>query len=883
MAGEPRRCADANVVANPMSHATLLCPVCESPVDVTAASIGELLECVSCHARFRVDLRPGPDKKTWVSVCVPAAAVDEVSRDIALRFEVLGVLGRGGQGAVWRVRPRGSAREFALKFLDSASIATSGFNAEHELAGLLAHPNIVSLHAIGSSGAERPYAVYEIVEGSTLRALTTAGPLPLGRAIDLAIQVLRGLAYSHRRGIVHRDIKPENVLVTGTGLAKITDFGIGRMVGTSNELPARATPESFVGTPAYAPPEQLQGQGVVRASDMYSFGAVLYELLAGRRPFVAPSLEILVHHQINTMPQPPSHYRPDLPKPLVDFVMDCLKKRPADRPADGTQGLRRLSAICAALEIPVPLELEPATMRPATLASEAGWRLARGRVGVTVLALGLPLVFLGLQLGCPALLAWPLTAPLAAVLAALAAAGTANVAMGRTWWDFELAAEDGSTAVRGVVAVLLGLATLLVGALLGPFTSHASGMVGLLVLREILVVGLVWVIAAPTLVVWVQEALARPVEELARRTDALIELGSLRTMTASLDGGPIFQVPARVYVPPGEHALVVAHAGKRTAFLMRVLTPGLQKASFYVAKERPLQDTRGADRDGRDGRETGADAMDTSPVVLLLASLACGIALGAPATLFGSLLPAGWLSARGGPGVATASPRSSPAPLFLAAARQRPSPPPPRPRMLAPLKAPKPPTATETRAWELSEKAIELMGKHLYMEAEALFRQSLTLQDSVMTRRSLAEALAWQRRFQDGKRELVAARLPILEILDWELEKRQAVAKLRVEQLQVYLWTMDYLAFNHRQNVQGHVQTDIDRRRTHAAFRLLMHELKYTGPGDPKRTMVDIVLKHYLVGPYANERAGFQAAADVGTVAAYDDWLESFERRTGNR
>src|SRR6266496_3603313 len=206
-------------------------------------------------------------------------------------YEVLSPLGSGGMGEVYRARDSRLAREVAIKVLP-ASFSNDPdrlrrFEQEAKAAGLLNHPNITAVYDIGShEGA--PYVVSELLEGETLRAALAGGRLPPRKAVDYALQMAHGLAAAHEKGIVHRDLKPENLFVTRDGRVKILDFGLAKLThaeesgGQQTNLPtatAGTEPGVVLGTLGYMSPEQVRGKPADARSDIFSFGAILYEML----------------------------------------------------------------------------------------------------------------------------------------------------------------------------------------------------------------------------------------------------------------------------------------------------------------------------------------------------------------------------------------------------------------------------------------------------------------------------------------------------------------------------------------------------------------------------------------------------------------------------
>jgi len=212
------------------------------------------------------------------------------------RYEIRSKIGEGGMGEVYRAYDEAMHREVAIKVLPAALTSDkerlARFEQEAHTAGSLNHPNILVIHHIEThEGA--PYIVSELLDGETLRDRMGGVALSQRKAIDYALQIAQGLAAAHEKGIVHRDLKPENIFVTKDGRVKILDFGLAKLTGgdggqTQTQVPTRRVntdPGMVMGTIGYMSPEQLRGQAADHRSDIFSFGAILYEMLSGRRAF----------------------------------------------------------------------------------------------------------------------------------------------------------------------------------------------------------------------------------------------------------------------------------------------------------------------------------------------------------------------------------------------------------------------------------------------------------------------------------------------------------------------------------------------------------------------------------------------------------------------
>ena len=237
-------------------------------------------------------------------------------------YEILSPLGAGGMGEVWRARDTRLGRDVAVKVLPD-DVATdpralARFESEARAVAALSHPNILALVDVGKEGAVS-FVVMELLEGETLREALAKGPLPLRKALDVALQVAEGLAAAHGKGIVHRDVKPENVFVTKDGRAKLLDFGIARQRSpagrdeTQSPTVDKLTSEgAVVGTVAYMSPEQARGETVDFRSDQFSLGVVLYEMLTGKRPFGGASAAETIAAIIRDEPEPLTKIDPKL-------------------------------------------------------------------------------------------------------------------------------------------------------------------------------------------------------------------------------------------------------------------------------------------------------------------------------------------------------------------------------------------------------------------------------------------------------------------------------------------------------------------------------------------------------------------------------------------
>ncbi|MGZ0151676.1 serine/threonine-protein kinase [Kribbella sp. WER1] len=249
---------------------------------------------------------------------------------LAGRYRLLTLLGRGGAGEVWQAEDTILDRQVAVKLLRSLDgdpmDAVDRFRAEAQAAARLTHPNVVATYDVGTEG-DHVFLVMELVPGPDLaKLMRTSGLPPAALVENIAVQGARALDAAHEAGIVHRDVKPGNLLLAPDGTLKMTDFGIAKRAG--NETTALGV---LLGTASYVSPEQVRGEPATPASDWYSFGCVLHELLTGRPPFTGPTADVVMRQHLEAPPPPVT--RTDVPGPLAGLVTHLLAKNPADRPS----------------------------------------------------------------------------------------------------------------------------------------------------------------------------------------------------------------------------------------------------------------------------------------------------------------------------------------------------------------------------------------------------------------------------------------------------------------------------------------------------------------------------------------------------------------------
>jgi serine/threonine-protein kinase len=297
------------------------------------------------------------------------------------RYELDGVVGRGGMAEVYRARDIRLDRIVAVKTLraDLARdpIFQARFGREAQSAASLNHPAIVAVYDTGEdlvAGVRVPYIVMEYVDGRTVRDLLQEGHRLLPeRSLEIIDGVLRALDYSHQAGIVHRDIKPGNVMVTRNGDIKVMDFGIARAMSDAQATMTQTA--QVIGTAQYLSPEQARGERVDARSDLYSAGCLLYELLTGRPPFTGDSPVAIAYQHVRENPVPPSRVDPDVPAWADAIVLKAMAKSPADRyqtAADMRADLQRAASGLPVSAPPTRLDNYPRTQRMGTGAMMAG-------------------------------------------------------------------------------------------------------------------------------------------------------------------------------------------------------------------------------------------------------------------------------------------------------------------------------------------------------------------------------------------------------------------------------------------------------------------------------------------------------------------------------
>jgi serine/threonine-protein kinase len=271
------------------------------------------------------------------------------------RYEILDEIGQGAMGTVYRARDPMIERVVAIKTVSIAQLQQEGADAESRFlreaksAGRLSHPNIVTIYDVSEANG-LAYIAMEYLSGRTLRDIMNQGPIPLDLTLDTVTQMAEALAFAHEHGVIHRDIKPANVVVTQPrGRVKLTDFGIAHLINSNQTQTGQ-----MLGSPRYMSPEQAMGRAVDGRSDIFSLGAVLYEMLTGRYAFDGESLPNIIYRVISEMPVPAETLRPQIPAELAALLARMLSKDPQDRP-DASELVKALHALAVSAPAAQPV------------------------------------------------------------------------------------------------------------------------------------------------------------------------------------------------------------------------------------------------------------------------------------------------------------------------------------------------------------------------------------------------------------------------------------------------------------------------------------------------------------------------------------------------
>lgn len=279
-------------------------------------------------------------------------------RTLGGRYELDRRIGVGGMSEVWRAHDPVLDRPVAVKLMTPVHAADAGgvdayalIRAEARTVARLSHPNIAGVHDFGTvpvpPGRPAPYIVMELIEGRTLSAQLSAGPLDWPAAVRICAEVAAALSAAHGNGIVHRDVKPANVMLTAAGV-KMLDFGIAAALGRRDEEPEG----TVVGTPAFVPPERFAGAPATPATDTYALGVMLYLCLTGQLPWPMPSGEVVAKPRPAPDPSPLLAV-PGLPPAVVDLCLNCLSDDPAERPTSYLAALLLSEEVDARVYVPI--------------------------------------------------------------------------------------------------------------------------------------------------------------------------------------------------------------------------------------------------------------------------------------------------------------------------------------------------------------------------------------------------------------------------------------------------------------------------------------------------------------------------------------------------
>jgi Tol biopolymer transport system component len=298
-------------------------------------------------------------------------------RTIIDQYEILSPVGSGGMGEVYRARDARLNREVAIKVLAGLSSSDPDrlrrFEQEARAVAALNHPNILAVYQMGSYQGV-PYLVSELLEGDTLRERLNRGPLQLRKVVDYGVQIARGLAAAHEKGIVHRDLKPENLFLCKDGQVKILDFGLARMskpedagTGKTQDFLVDTQPGVVMGTAGYMSPEQVRGQAVDHRADIFAFGAILQEMLTGKRAFQKPTSAETMSAILNEDPAPIAEAAPNTPLALQRVVHRGLEKNPEQRFQSASDMAFALEALSDTTTLTLPMGQIAAAERPSRL------------------------------------------------------------------------------------------------------------------------------------------------------------------------------------------------------------------------------------------------------------------------------------------------------------------------------------------------------------------------------------------------------------------------------------------------------------------------------------------------------------------------------------
>lgn len=335
-----------------------VCPHCSFPFDASGGSAGQSAVCPRCQGTFdafavgeTLDLSGRPIGESTTEALPghspqrpPPLRTSFAAGQRFHEYRIVGELGRGGMGVVYKALQETLEREVALKVIRAGGAADADevrrFLREAVTAAKLRHPNIVTVYELDVVDGIYYYTM-EYIEGQDLGRLIAAGPLPVRRAVILALKVARALDHAHGKGVVHRDLKPGNIILDGAGEPMVTDFGLAL------DLESRPGPSAYAaGTPWYMAPEQVADSGapVGPACDVYALGVVLFEMLAGQVPFAGARAEEVFAAIETREPPDPRELRPEVDEHLSAICLRCMRKNPAERCASAAKLAAELAA-----------------------------------------------------------------------------------------------------------------------------------------------------------------------------------------------------------------------------------------------------------------------------------------------------------------------------------------------------------------------------------------------------------------------------------------------------------------------------------------------------------------------------------------------------------
>jgi serine/threonine-protein kinase len=308
--------------------------------------------------------------------------------DTVGEYKIVGPLGRGGMGQVFRVEHALTKRIEAMKVLVKHPLEgaepVSRFMREVKIHASLNHPNIVTVHNAFQVGEDLAL-VMELVDGRSLKELIREGGLTLESAVRAVSGALAGLEYAHQRNIIHRDISPSNIIVTADGVAKLMDFGLSKVVAE----PALGQSGVVLGTVYYCSPEQVRSTNLDARSDIYSLGVVLYEAVTGRRPFESETAFNIMMDHVDTAPVPPIDVKPEVPRALSDMILKAMAKDPAARFQTAGDFRRSLEGVLDGLGQKSAAAPRPKPLSWHSLAEDCARLCGRRSVQIGLVALGL--------------------------------------------------------------------------------------------------------------------------------------------------------------------------------------------------------------------------------------------------------------------------------------------------------------------------------------------------------------------------------------------------------------------------------------------------------------------------------------------------------------